>query len=310
MGSSGTNNKVETITTNITETSSPSTNVWTNVLSTFKKDKHQTTIESIQPPINKALTTECFTYDLYAVCNHHGDDLQGGHYTATCRNPTDGQWYSFDDIHTSKVEENEVVSQDAYILFYQRQSLTSNPSSSASSSSGSSGGSGQEHWVYRMPDFNYKNKSSSTNSQTNSTTTPLTKAQQQANVRAVTSGNSGGGLEAPPAAAGTGFSRNKGAYATMPIVKSESSVEVKNSTLAASNNEQAVTNNEAADVVAKAESESNKAETKSLTGTTTTTSSTISNSENKTKLLREIISSDQTEEVDDVSRPIDKNDVD
>ena len=24
-------------------------------------------------------------YDLYAVCNHHGEDLQGGHYTATCR---------------------------------------------------------------------------------------------------------------------------------------------------------------------------------------------------------------------------------
>lgn len=22
-----------------------------------------------------------YTYDLYAVCNHHGQDLQGGHYT-------------------------------------------------------------------------------------------------------------------------------------------------------------------------------------------------------------------------------------
>ena len=37
-------------------------------------------------------TNANFSYDLYAVCNHHGDDLQGGHYTATCRNPTDGQW--------------------------------------------------------------------------------------------------------------------------------------------------------------------------------------------------------------------------
>jgi ubiquitin carboxyl-terminal hydrolase 31 len=329
------NNKVvETITPAITEISSnnnSTTNtVWTNVLSTFKKDKQQPTIESIQhqPPNKAALqtTNECFVYDLYAVCNHHGDDLQGGHYTATCRNPTDGQWYSFDDIHTSKVEENEVVSQDAYILFYQRQSLTSNPSSSSASSSSSSGsssisgGSGQEHWVYRMPDFNYKNKTSSSNStsttttQTNSTTSTLTKAQQQANVRAATQG--GGGT------AGTGFSRNKGSYATMPIVKSESSVEVKNnSTTTASTNElqrqqqQPVTKNEADNVIAasKAESESNNAaaETKSLTAiTTTTTSSTSNNPGEKKTNLQEQISSDQTEEIDDVSRPIDKNDVD
>ena len=89
-----------------------------------------------------------FVYDLYAVCNHHGDDLQGGHYTATCKNPTDGQWYNFDDINTSKVDENDVVTQDAYILFYQKQSLS--PCSSSSSSSSSTAA---EHWVYRMPDF-------------------------------------------------------------------------------------------------------------------------------------------------------------
>jgi len=139
-------------------------NLWTNL---FKKsDKADTYI----PDKNS------FVYDLYAVCNHHGEDLQGGHYTATCRNPTDGQWYSFDDMHTSKVEEAEVVNNNAYILFYQKQ-IKGGSQSSSSSSSSSTSSSNQEHWVYRMPDFHYKHK--------------LTKAQQQQqNLKAVTSGSS------------------------------------------------------------------------------------------------------------------------
>merc|ERR1711863_141380 len=44
------------------------------------------------------------------------------------------------------IAESEVVTKDAYILFYQK-------------SSSSSSGSGQDHWVYRMPDFTYKTKS-------------------------------------------------------------------------------------------------------------------------------------------------------
>lgn len=36
-------------------------------------------------------------YDLYAVCYHHGTDLETGHYTAACKNPYDGQWYLYDD---------------------------------------------------------------------------------------------------------------------------------------------------------------------------------------------------------------------
>ena len=71
---------------------------------------------------DNALLLNSYQYDLYAVCNHHGNDLQGGHYTATCRNPTDGKWYSFDDVHTRTITkpEDEVVSEDAYILFYQK----------------------------------------------------------------------------------------------------------------------------------------------------------------------------------------------
>lgn len=29
-------------------------------------------------------------YDLYAICNHHGQDLQGGHYTGMELNDTSG----------------------------------------------------------------------------------------------------------------------------------------------------------------------------------------------------------------------------
>lgn len=35
-------------------------------------------------------------YDLYAVSNHYGS-LNGGHYTATCKNVIDNKWYYFDD---------------------------------------------------------------------------------------------------------------------------------------------------------------------------------------------------------------------
>ena len=85
-----------------TNTSTQTSNMWTNVFSSFKKEKNISSNEpmSIQPqeqPQKEAGTVDeaaglNSAYDLYAVCNHHGDDLQGGHYTATCRNPTDGHW--------------------------------------------------------------------------------------------------------------------------------------------------------------------------------------------------------------------------
>uniref|UniRef100_A0A0A9YVB5 Ubiquitin carboxyl-terminal hydrolase n=1 Tax=Lygus hesperus TaxID=30085 RepID=A0A0A9YVB5_LYGHE len=83
------------------------------------------------------------TYDLYAVCNHHGQNLHTGHYTAYCRNPYNGQWYCFDDTTVSGVNESDLVTSAAYILFYQRRGLLS-PSSSSSASSSS------EHWATRL----------------------------------------------------------------------------------------------------------------------------------------------------------------
>uniref|UniRef100_A0A674J6P6 ubiquitinyl hydrolase 1 n=1 Tax=Terrapene triunguis TaxID=2587831 RepID=A0A674J6P6_9SAUR len=87
-------------------------------------------------------------YDLYAVCNHHGS-MQGGHYTAYCRNSLDSHWYSYDDSAVEPVLEDEVSTRGAYILFYQRRNVI--PSWSASSSvQGSTSSSVSDHWLSRL----------------------------------------------------------------------------------------------------------------------------------------------------------------
>ncbi|KAB0383762.1 hypothetical protein FD755_005679 [Muntiacus reevesi] len=92
---------------------------------------------------------EDYIYDLYAVCNHHGT-MQGGHYTAFCKNSVDGLWYCFDDSDVQQLSEDEVCTQTAYILFYQRRPAI--PSWSANSSvAGSTSSSLCEHWVSRLP---------------------------------------------------------------------------------------------------------------------------------------------------------------
>ncbi|XP_041942151.1 ubiquitin carboxyl-terminal hydrolase 31 [Alosa sapidissima] len=90
-----------------------------------------------------------YLYDLYAVCNHHGN-MHGGHYTAYCKNSIDGQWYCFDDTEVQPIADEDVCQQTAYILFYQRRTII--PSWSANSSvAGSTSSSLCEHWVNRLP---------------------------------------------------------------------------------------------------------------------------------------------------------------
>ncbi|KAG8433125.1 hypothetical protein GDO86_017424 [Hymenochirus boettgeri] len=92
---------------------------------------------------------EDFIYDLYAVCNHHGT-MQGGHYTAYCKNSVDGMWYCFDDSEVQHLPEDDVCKQTAYILFYQRRAAV--PSWSANSSvAGSTSSSLCDHWISRLP---------------------------------------------------------------------------------------------------------------------------------------------------------------
>ncbi|KAK5609480.1 hypothetical protein CRENBAI_007990 [Crenichthys baileyi] len=56
-------------------------------------------------------------YNLYGVSNHYGG-LDGGHYTAYCKNSDKQRWYKFDDHEVTEISSSSVKSSAAYILFY------------------------------------------------------------------------------------------------------------------------------------------------------------------------------------------------
>ncbi|KAM8783842.1 ubiquitin carboxyl-terminal hydrolase 50 [Rhynchonycteris naso] len=59
-------------------------------------------------------------YNLCAVVNHFGD-LDGGHYTAFCKNSVTQAWFSFDDSRVSEIPDTSVQTATAYLLFYSCQ---------------------------------------------------------------------------------------------------------------------------------------------------------------------------------------------
>mmetsp|Transcript_30703 Transcript_30703/g.93847 ORF Transcript_30703/g.93847 Transcript_30703/m.93847 type:complete len:633 (-) Transcript_30703:272-2170(-) len=76
-------------------------------------------------------------YDAFAVVNHHG--LFGsGHYTTHARNRVDGNWYKYNDATvTTAPAEDDVRTDDAYVLFYARVLLNGGVSGSFSETGGS-----------------------------------------------------------------------------------------------------------------------------------------------------------------------------
>ncbi|XP_061890269.1 ubiquitin carboxyl-terminal hydrolase 8-like isoform X1 [Entelurus aequoreus] len=56
-------------------------------------------------------------YNLFGVSNHYGG-LDGGHYTAYCKNAFKQRWYKFDDHEVSEFSTSSVKSSAAYILFF------------------------------------------------------------------------------------------------------------------------------------------------------------------------------------------------
>jgi ubiquitin C-terminal hydrolase len=56
------------------------------------------------------------TYELYSVCNHKGH-MNGGHYYSFCKNKKN-EWICFNDENVSKVNRDNIITPNAYLLFY------------------------------------------------------------------------------------------------------------------------------------------------------------------------------------------------
>lgn len=62
-------------------------------------------------------TGKPLVYNLYGIINHYGS-MNFGHYTAYCKN--ENNWYCYDDSNVTQVREDSIVTDAAYVLFYER----------------------------------------------------------------------------------------------------------------------------------------------------------------------------------------------
>ena len=64
------------------------------------------------------------TYDLFAINNHTNfsnfgfNGISFGHYYSYCKNYLDNKWYNYDDKNVDEIEEDKLITQNAYMLFY------------------------------------------------------------------------------------------------------------------------------------------------------------------------------------------------
>uniref|UniRef100_A0A3P9NAL2 ubiquitinyl hydrolase 1 n=1 Tax=Poecilia reticulata TaxID=8081 RepID=A0A3P9NAL2_POERE len=75
-------------------------------------------------------------YDLIAVSNHYGG-LRDGHCECYAQNKDNGQWYYFDDSKVTQ-DQDQIVTNAAYVLFYHRQDKIRKPTLPAPSISSAS----------------------------------------------------------------------------------------------------------------------------------------------------------------------------
>jgi ubiquitin C-terminal hydrolase len=75
---------------------------------------------------------DSYIYDLYAVCNHHGNFSKSGHYTATIRS-ADDTWYNFNDetVKQCDLKGDSITSNIPYCLFYRKRQTPATPATPA-----------------------------------------------------------------------------------------------------------------------------------------------------------------------------------
>ena len=94
---------------------------------TFSYVKNQTAIRIPVENVDfskyvEGYNKESYVYDLYGICNHHGDE-NFGHYTSTVKTAS-SKWYNFNDTNVKEVSipQNEIVGNTPYCLFYRKRS--------------------------------------------------------------------------------------------------------------------------------------------------------------------------------------------
>ena len=73
---------------------------------------------NLTPYTLAAQTEQCY-YNLFAVSNHHGSH-QKGHYKSFCMDTLKKDWVCCDDTTVTKVDIRDLVTSNAYLLFYER----------------------------------------------------------------------------------------------------------------------------------------------------------------------------------------------
>ena len=61
-------------------------------------------------------------YDLIGIINHYGS-IGFGHYTAVCKNYYNNKWYKYDDAAVNEIDETNIISNCAYVLFYKKKTF-------------------------------------------------------------------------------------------------------------------------------------------------------------------------------------------
>ena len=86
------------------------------------EEEVETKQENMKDEEKMVIEKDNFVYDCVGVVNHFGG-TSGGHYVAYAKNSYDNKWRQFDDSRVRVISRSEVVSRNAYIMFYVRRDL-------------------------------------------------------------------------------------------------------------------------------------------------------------------------------------------